>query len=153
MSKKRLEHTLRVTNLALDICECTNIKLFKKAFLAAMYHDIAKEFSDQQIKKLVGNFHSKCYPTIHTMHGIASAEYARKFLNIKDREVLNAIANHVIPPKNPSELDMIIYCADKLEPNRTKDDIKDRLGCIALAKKNLKVAFTKVYNETCAHYN
>jgi nicotinate-nucleotide adenylyltransferase len=87
------------------------------------------------------------------MHGLASAQYVKKFFNIKDKEVLNAIANHVIPSKEPTILDMIIYCADKLEPARTKEDVNNRVGYVKLAKTDIEAAFTKLYKETSAHYN
>jgi nicotinate-nucleotide adenylyltransferase len=86
------------------------------------------------------------------LHGLASAIYARKYLNINVKLILDAIANHVIPSKHPTTLDMILYCADKLEPARTIADVKDRIGYIKLAKRNLKQAFTKLYRETLKHY-
>jgi nicotinate-nucleotide adenylyltransferase len=66
---------------------------------------------------------------------------------------LNAVANHVIPSNKPTLLDMLVYCADKLEPNRTKEDVSNRIGYIKLAKTNLKKAFSKLYKETNSHYN
>jgi HD superfamily phosphohydrolase YqeK len=47
---------------------------------------------------------------------------------------------------------MIIYCADKLEPARTKADVKNRLAYIKLAKHNLTLAFANLYKETSQHY-
>jgi nicotinate-nucleotide adenylyltransferase len=84
---------------------------------------------------------------------VASAQYVKRFFNVKDKMTLNAIANHVVPPKNPTTLDMIIYCADKLEPARSAKDVSNRLGYIQLVKKNLKSAYIKLYQETNAHYN
>jgi nicotinate-nucleotide adenylyltransferase len=90
---------------------------------------------------------------LHTLHGFAGALYIKKVFNIKDREILNAIENHVIPCDKPRILDMIIYCADKLEPMRTKDDVTNRLSYIKLVKHNLKLAFTNLYKETSDKYN
>lgn len=153
MSLKRFQHTIRVAKLAIQIGRQISPLLGLKAYIAAMYHDISKEMSDAQIKKLAPKWNKNKYPTIHTLHGVASAVYAKKFFNIKDKEILNAIANHVIPSSKPSKLDMILYCADKLEPNRTNEDVTNREDYVELAKKNLKVAFTKLLKEMYAHYN
>jgi nicotinate-nucleotide adenylyltransferase len=55
MSRKRFAHTLRVTKLAIEIGKTISEFLAYQAYIACMYHDIAKEMSDSQIKKLVGH--------------------------------------------------------------------------------------------------
>lgn len=153
MSKKRYDHTLRVTKLALEITTVINKKLLSQCYIAAMYHDVAKEFNDKKVLSLVVKYDHQRFPTIHTLHGMASAQYIKRFFNVEDPMVLNAIANHVVPPKKPTILDMIIYCADKLEPARSIKDVSHRLDYIKLAKRNLKSAYIKLYQETNAHYN
>ncbi|MDR0739282.1 MAG: nicotinate (nicotinamide) nucleotide adenylyltransferase [Mycoplasmataceae bacterium] len=153
MSSKRYQHTLRVTELAMDIAKKVAPHLIIKAYIAGMYHDVGKEFSDKQVKKMIKTWNKHKYPTLHTLHGFAGALYIKKVFNIKDREILNAIENHVIPCDKPRILDMIIYCADKLEPMRTKDDVTNRLSYIKLVKHNLKLAFTNLYKETSDKYN
>lgn len=150
MSNFRYEHTLRVAKTALEITKFKNKNLSKKAYIAAMYHDIAKEFNRDQILEIINNkFNRNRFPTAHTLHGCASAAYAKEHFFINDKEILNAIYNHVIPPKKPSTLDKIIYCADKLEPARTKRDIPNRAKLLALAKTNLNEAYNQVlaYNQ------
>jgi HD superfamily phosphohydrolase YqeK len=48
---------------------------------------------------------------------------------------------------------MLVYCADKLEPARTKKDVSNREGYVKLAKTNLKKSFDKLYKETNSHYH
>jgi nicotinate-nucleotide adenylyltransferase len=55
MSIERFHHTIRVTQLAIEIGKTISTKLAFSAYIACMYHDIAKEMSDQKVKKLVGN--------------------------------------------------------------------------------------------------
>jgi HD-GYP domain-containing protein (c-di-GMP phosphodiesterase class II) len=52
MSLKRFQHTIRVAKLAIQIGRQISPLLGLKAYIAAMYHDISKEMSDAQIKKL-----------------------------------------------------------------------------------------------------
>jgi predicted HD superfamily hydrolase involved in NAD metabolism len=71
---------------------------------------------------------------------------------IKDKQVLKAISNHVIPPKETDTLSMIIYCADKLEPSRTKEDVSNRMYYVRLAQKNLKQCFKELRAEIMRKY-
>jgi nicotinate-nucleotide adenylyltransferase len=153
MSKKRFAHTLRVTRLAIEIAKKVAPELVDKIFIAAMYHDVGKEFSDIQTTKLVKKWNKRRYPTPHTLHGEAGAIYVKNKFGIIDKQVLTAIANHVIPPKNADILSMIIYCADKLEPARTKDDVSNRMYYVKLAKNNLKQCFNELRVETMGKYN
>ena len=117
-----------------------------------MYHDIAKEFDQNKTLNLVKKFNKYYYPTIHTLHGLAAAKYAKKHFNVSDKEILNAISEHVIPHKKCSTLAKIIYCADKLEPSRTKEDVSDRVGYLNLVKKDLNKGFDKLYMEIKGKY-
>jgi len=154
MSKYRLQHTLRVMKTAVEIAKSINQSLVQKAYIAAMYHDVCKEFDEKAIKQIVANHYDKnLFPTWHTLHGYAAAIYIQKHFNIEDQQIINAVKNHVIPPKKCDELSMIIYCADKLEPARTKQDISNRKQLLQLVKKDLKVGFEKVLSEIQLKYN
>jgi nicotinate-nucleotide adenylyltransferase len=137
LSKSRYEHTLRVMKLALEIAKAIKYKFLKKVYVAAMYHDVCKEFDDKKITTYAKLKHQH----IHVLHGFAGANYIKKHFNINDHDILEAISNHVIPNKNPSLLTKILYCADKLEPNRTKQDIHNRLQMVKLVKKDINKYF------------
>jgi nicotinate-nucleotide adenylyltransferase len=150
MSVDRFQHTLRVTKLAMDFAKFIDNRLTKKAYIAAMYHDVCKELSDKDIRKYTNQ---KTNKSIHVLHGIAGSNYVRKYFNIKDKEILQAIANHVIPQKNPSLLSKIIYCADKLESGRTKHDINNRIKMINLVKRDINKYFKQLYFLTQSKYS
>lgn len=151
MSNYRFNHSIRVALTAHEFAKKYNsIKLSKQAKVAALCHDIAKEFSQEKLLSIVGkNYNKKLYPTIHTTHGLAASIFVQKEFLIKDKVILSAIKNHVIPPKNASVLDKIIYCADKLEPARTNKDIPKRKELYELACNNIDKAFKTVlkFNE------
>ncbi len=152
LSQKRFNHVLRVVDTALEIAKANKYKNLDEVFLSAIYHDVCKETSEQELLKLVGKYDHKHYPTIHTTHGLAGAIYAKKYFNITNRKVLQAITNHVVGSKNMSDLDKILYCADKLEPARTKQDVSDRVGILKLCQKNLNKGFNKLYREVTSKY-
>lgn len=148
LSNERYKHTLRVTMLALEFANIIDKKLLHKTYIASMYHDVCKEFDDEQTKLYAKQTHK--YP--HMLHGIAGANYIKKHFHITDKKIINAISYHVLPNRNPSMLTKILYCADKLEPKRTKQDIKDRLGMIKLIKKDINKYFWQLVKLTQAKY-
>lgn len=152
MSEYRFNHTLRVAKTAMQIARAVAPKKVKKAYIAGMYHDVAKEFNETTILSMVKNYDKKLYPTVHTLHGICSAMYIKDNFYINDEEVLDAIRNHVIPPMECSTLSMILYCADKLEPGRTVNDVKNRRKKLSIVKKDLKKGFKLLYNEIKERY-
>ena len=54
------------------------------------------------------------------LHGKLGAYYAKEEFNIKDKDVLNAIAYHTTGRPNMSLLEKIVFVADYIEPNRRK---------------------------------
>ena len=152
MSEYRFNHTLRVAKTAMQITRAVAPKKVKKAYIAGMYHDVAKEFNETTILSMVKNYDKKLYPTVHTLHGICSAMYIKDNFYINDEEILDAIRNHVSPPMECSTLSMILYCADKLEPGRTVNDVKNRRKKLSIVKKDLKKGFKLLYNEIKERY-
>ena len=152
MSEYRFNHTLRVAKTAMQIARAVAPKKVKKAYIAGMYHDVAKEFNETTILSMVKNYDKKLYPTVHTLHGICSAMYIKDNFYINDEEILDAIRNHVSPPMECSTLSMILYCADKLEPGRTVNDVKNRRKKLSIVKKDLKKGFKLLCNEIKERY-
>ena len=152
MSEYRFNHTLRVAKTAMQIARAVAPKKVKKAYIAGMYHDVAKEFNETTILSMVKNYDKKLYPAVHTLHGICSAMYIKDNFYINDEEILDAIRNHVIPQMECSTLSMILYCADKLEPGRTVNDVKNRRKKLSIVKKDLKKGFKLLYNEIKERY-
>jgi len=140
----RYIHTLNVAKIAVDLAKANGVSEYK-AWLAAMYHDVAKHFKENQIRMLVKEKDIEKFDNWKAAHGIASANYVKRQFHCTDKQVLNAIANHVMPPAHSPKLTMIIYCADKL------DSFKDgrKYGAsneqlIEAAKRNLTRVFLKI---------
>ena len=152
MSDYRFNHTIRVKDTALEIAKSCKYSNLNQVYYAAMYHDVAKEFTKEKILSLVKKFDKKHYPTIHTLHGLASSAYVKHHFNITDKVILDAISEHVIPHDNCSTLAKIIYCADKLEPSRTKKDVSNRTYYLNLVKRDLNKGFDKLYSEIKRKY-
>ena len=152
MNEHRYQHTLRVRDVALKIADSNHYEFWNKVIAAAMYHDICKQWSEKEILKVCKQYDKHIYPTWHTLHGLAASIVIQDKFYVRDREIINAVKNHVIPNGNIDRLSKIIYLADKLEPNRTEQDIPNRKKYLKLACKNLDKAFDEVFKLTQEKY-
>lgn len=149
ISQKRYEHVLRVADLAKQIALKFEPSLVKDAWLAGIYHDLAKEFKytnyiDIAKKINVDKFHPKIW------HGPIAAWFL-KSKGFSNQLVLNAISRHTLAEILPgiiSLLDKIIYCCDKLEPHRTNEDVSN----IEYYRKLLNTNIEQCYDELVLYF-
>ena len=108
-----------MTELALRLADAHHLN-HKQVYLAAMLHDIAKEWPKEKLKQwltfVYPNYLDKA-PAI--WHQKVGAAYASRVLKIRDPQVLKAIAHHVEGNSDP--LSKVIYIADKCDATRGFD--------------------------------
>lgn len=141
MSSERFAHTLRVLNLAIDLGKFYKINL-EDIFLAAIYHDYTKEWSDEALLAYM-NAHdlvvdSVCTMAPHLLHGYVAADLCQSNGWINNSLVYNAIAYHTVGYENFDNLGKIIYISDALEPKRVYSGI-DELRKLAYQDLDLTV--------------
>ena len=139
LSEKRFKHTLRVTELALELAEVHYIDK-DRVYLAAMTHDWCKEWDSDTLLIAMNASYPK-YKHLHPAfyHGFAAAAVLSSVYNIKDKAVLQAIRSHV-NGASTSKIGMILYIADKCERGRSYDSSE----LIELSKKDLNKGFKAV---------
>lgn len=137
LSEFRYDHSLRVCNLALKLAKQHRVDL-KRVYLAAMFHDYAKEDTSDAIF-----FHDKEKAFDHAY--AASSILAKKYY-VKDKQVLSAIRNHVSGEAN-NKIAQILYIADKCEPGRKYDSS----ALVDLSMKNLNEGFKAVKKSSEAY--
>lgn len=137
LSAYRYEHILRVKDLALKIAEKHKINL-KQTYIAAMWHDYAKEDKDleEYIKKHMP--HKVDEPPAF-YHAYVAAHRLTYDYHYYDSEVLDAIASHV-DGSSSTPIGMVLYIADKCEPNRKYETQK----YVELSMKDLEKGFNAV---------
>lgn len=120
MSKRRYQHVCRVVDFSLMLADFYQVDQ-KKAYLAAIVHDYAKERSIDDLFNAIDKFNldqSLKQWNSEILHGIVGAELIRTELNIQDEEILDAVREHTIAGLNMTMLSKILFMADFLELGR-----------------------------------
>ena len=123
LTDDRFEHTLGVMYTAEALAMRYGIDM-EKAAVAGLLHDCAKCIPNQQKIKLCKKHDieitemEKKNPSL--LHAKLGAYMANKVYGVSDTEVLNAIRWHTTGKPDMTMLDIIIYMADYIEPNRDK---------------------------------
>ncbi|NTW95121.1 MAG: nicotinate (nicotinamide) nucleotide adenylyltransferase [Erysipelotrichaceae bacterium] len=134
VSEKRWHHVKQVEKLALELGEFHNMDVHQIT-LAALFHDSTKIWmKDKSAAWLSFVNPAYLHQPAPIWHQKTAAAYLKR-CGLKDKVVLNAIANHVTGQKG-NALSQLIYIADKCEPSRDYDVSEE----LALAKIDLDKA-------------
>lgn len=122
--EKRLNHSIEVANLALQIAKANKLPNLEKYYFAALLHDVGKTYSGDSQDAI--EFMKEHYPEYidlpkFSYHQFVGAYLAEDVFGIKDQEMLDAIKFHCTGNANMSPLAMVIYASDKIEPTRGFD--------------------------------
>jgi len=144
---KRFEHTLRVADTAKKLANLYEVDE-KKAELAAILHDFAKDFPTDKLKQLVieGKFPRDLLLFNQELwHGPVGSYILKNEHGITDADVLNAVRFHTTGRAQMSKLELIVYVADYIEPGRRFPGVEE---VRALAQKDLFEAAWTVSRNT-----
>ncbi len=121
MYTKRFVHTMGVVEAAEELARFYGADV-KKARLAALLHDCAKEYSGDKKRALcimwgipLDEVSDK---QISITHSFLGAESARRDFGVTDEEILQAIRLHTTGGRGMTMLDKVIMLADFIEPTR-----------------------------------
>jgi len=121
LSPKRFKHSLGVMETAVKLAELNGFDV-KRAELAGILHDCAREFKNEEIIKICKENNIEiddiCGLEPKILHGPVGAVIAKNEYGINDEEILGAICCHTTGRKNMTVLDKIIFLADYIEPGR-----------------------------------
>lgn len=138
MSNERLNHTLSVARLAVQIAQNNGINEHF-AYLAAMLHDVAKEMDYDKAYEIMNQYYAEYIELPKAVwHQFLSEYIAKKDFLIENNEVLLAIRNHTTASLDMDKLSMCIYVADKYEPLRDFDSTNEIELCIHDVEQGFK---------------
>lgn len=147
LSERRYIHSLGVMEMAVELAKIYNVDE-KKAELAGLLHDNAKEMTPEELLKYVDDNNIKISEVerINTqiLHGKVGADIAKKKYGVS-KEIQEAIEFHTTTNPNMNTLDKIVFVADKIELNR-KSATYDIESERELAKKDLDGAVIFIIN-------
>ncbi|MCK3936747.1 HD domain-containing protein [Streptococcus suis] len=120
MKPARFQHVLGVEEVALALADQYGCDP-KKASLAALLHDYAKEVEDQVFLDLIAKYdldRDLLNWDNNIWHGVVGAYKIAEDFGLKDEEIFQAIQRHTIGAGQMTLLDKVLYVADYIEPNR-----------------------------------
>lgn len=139
----RLAHSLSTMATAMALAKTHGVPLEQGA-LAGLLHDCAKEKTLEQMQKLLKNCQAQLSARVWNapslLHGFAGASLAQQAFHVQDEEVLNAIAYHTIGTVPMTDLEIIIFIADGIEPMRGETEESKKIA--KMAHKDLKQALS-----------
>ena len=120
--KSRYRHSLGVAEESVRLAKLYGADM-RKARLAGLLHDWDKGYDDEGIRARVAELGLEVDPFLlermpQLLHGpTAAAALAQRFPQLP-ADVVSAIERHTAGATGMSDLDMIVYVADVIEPNR-----------------------------------
>jgi predicted HD superfamily hydrolase involved in NAD metabolism len=129
----RADHSRSVAEVCVTLAKAHGIDP-GLAWQAGMLHDITKHMDPDEAEAIM----RICWPGQMSLspkiwHCFTAVTWLRQNLGLHDERVLNAIWHHTLGD-GQSDLDRILYIADKIEPTRGYDTSAE----LALSLKNLK---------------
>jgi predicted HD superfamily hydrolase involved in NAD metabolism len=147
-----LGHCERVAETAARIAASYGVDV-ARARLAGLLHDWSKE---EAAADLVSSARRHNMPMTdadlevpYLLHAPVGAVEVCEALPGIDEAVLHAIAAHTCGAREMSELDMVVYVADAIEPGRTHDGVKALRG--AVGSVPLRELFARTYTASFRH--
>ncbi len=121
LSPKRRRHIFGVADTAEALARRFDYHPLK-ARLAGLAHDLAREWPPEAVSEEALRDGRGLSPPEEQnrvlLHGRAAAQFILETFDVTDPEILDAVRHHTLGTADPSPLDLILYAADYLEPNR-----------------------------------
>lgn len=152
LSPRRLNHTLGVRDLAVDLAFTHGLPM-QKAAVAALLHDGAKGMKLSQLQAIAREYRLTDDPmTLDSsalLHGPVGAVMARLKHGVTDEGILGAIRWHTTGRPRMSGLELCLFVADKAEPGRA--DYPGLAEIRQLMTRDLKLAALRSMRGTEAY--
>jgi predicted HD superfamily hydrolase involved in NAD metabolism len=152
LGKKAAAHSRRVAEQAETLASAYGVDT-AAACLAGLLHDWDRQRSDSELLEaadasgIVVTDADAVQP--HLLHARTGAEAVRAQLPQLPEAVFSAISRHTVGSADMSELDMVIYIADMIEPGRDYpgvDELREGVGQVSLGE-----LFARCYQQSMLH--
>lgn len=139
VNEHRFQHSLGVADTAVRLAQTYGVDP-ARARLAGILHDWDKNYDDQGIRARADELGMHVDPFVYAvlprvLHAhTAPVAIARDFPAVPE-DVLRAMDRHTVAACDMSDLDMVLYIADAIEPNRVYPDVdvlRAKIGVVSL---------------------
>ena len=148
LKRRRFEHVKGVSKTAASLAEAYGADV-RKARLAGLLHDWDKEFDDDEARERALELGVELDPYVletmpRLLHGPTAAAALRCSWPELPDDVIQAIARHTAAAIGMGDLDMIVYIADAIEPERDFEGLGDLRA--AAGRVSLEELFMMTFN-------
>jgi predicted HD superfamily hydrolase involved in NAD metabolism len=152
LNEYRLLHSFGVADTAASMAEQYGVDV-NRARIAGLLHDWDKNLSDEQLCERAREFGIEMISPLEDLPALLHAQTGaaavkREFPELDD-EVIQAIARHTSAAPDMTDLDMIIYVADMIEPLRSQGNLMPLRTIVG--KVPLETLFLKSFEMTMQH--
>ena len=137
---KRYEHSVRVAEMMARLCRMYSLDEHK-GYLAGIGHDMCKELPAEEMIELAKKDGKEIteleYSTVALLHGRAAAVLFKEKFHVSDRELLEAVANHISGFPGMCDFSKCLFIADKIEPGRPQSTDEYRKKMLRLDLNHL----------------
>lgn len=127
LSPKRYQHSLNVAAECRKLAEKYGEDA-DKAYFAGLLHDVCKELSGEEQKRLVlESGFAVCREELETRslwHAIAGAYFVKNAFGVEDIDIINSIRFHTVGRAGMTRLEEIVYLGDLVSADRTYKDVE-----------------------------
>ena len=152
LNEFRLLHSLSVADTAASMARLYSLDI-DNARIAGLLHDWDKNLSDEQLLERTREFGIEVGESLEDMtsllHAQTGAEAVKREFPELDDEIIQAIARHTSAASDMSDLDMVIYIADMIEPLRSQGNLTPIR--VIVGKVPLEAVFLKSYEMSLEH--
>lgn len=138
--RKRYQHSLGVAATSLELARIYHVNEFDAA-CAGLVHDWDKVLDDSELVARALHYGieidgspSQAAPLLH---GPVAAVELPEIFPMFSKPVFQAVARHTVGARDMTDLDMVVFVADAIEPGRHgshADDLRARVGNVSLTE-------------------
>lgn len=127
LTDDRFQHSLRVVEQALELAVRYGVDR-EKAGLAAVFHDYAKDLPLEDLQKVImeSSLPKELLQYHHELwHGPVGSVLMRREFGVQNIDIQDAVRYHTTGRAGMSQLELVIYVADYIEPARNFPGVEE----------------------------
>lgn len=147
LNEERYIHSIGTMEKAVELAEKFNCDI-EKAQIAGLLHDCAKCLSNEELSQYKNTFEECEKLSSKTWHAPVGAYIANKEYGINDNDILSSIRWHTVGKKDMTDLEKIIFLADKIEERTREPEFREKIEKVLIKTNNLDKAMLKSFKIT-----